>query len=236
MQLLGAVGSLYMYLLLLLLFAGSGLALWALANYTAEKVFSKPKGRAKAPPSSTEKNGAEGQTSNKLLGGINMSNNAWIKLSVISLVGILISVAALGLLSGTNSSAGGMSLHQQHTQNQGQNHQAQALNQSAPQPYGYGPQYGMMQGSTQPMGGSMMQNDLYHMQNQLNMMQMEMSNMRQMMQMEKNSMNNMGGMSNQSGGGMMGGMMGGMGSMGGMNGMGGMSNQSGGGMGGMSMM
>jgi len=121
---LGSVGQIYMFVLLMLLFIGSGFALWNFINFIMEKksqnsvskttsnqeigldILSKENDLKKLECQNNEflnKN----KVIRKNIGGFNMNNNGWLKLAVFSLVGILVSFIILGLVSTSNSSTTG---------------------------------------------------------------------------------------------------------------------------------
>lgn len=252
MDALGSVSQIYMFVLLALLFVGSGLAVWSFIHFLADK--------AKKPESMKKENrvisnngpALESGSDKKIFGGFKMANNGWLKLAVFSLVGILISVFALGFV--TTSSADAMSnmnmtgnsmtsssTHSQHQQ-QGMNAQMQG-NMGNMQMQGNmnGNMGAQMQGNMNGMSGYQGGNDYLMMQNQLSQMQMQLNQMQQQqmynmnnnMQMQSGG-NNMqsSGMNNMQSGGMGMGMM----NMGGMNNMQQQGNMSQNSSGGMSMM
>jgi hypothetical protein len=90
LEVLGSLGQLYMFILLVLLFMGSGFALWSFINHLIEPNTSKTK------PASQQININKER---KILGGFNMANNGWFKLAIFSFVGILISMVVLGVMS-----------------------------------------------------------------------------------------------------------------------------------------
>jgi hypothetical protein len=223
MNLLGSVGQLYMLILLVLLFLGSGFALWRFINFLMERGILKQGVGENLKQKITQNN----NVSNKVKGGLFMANNGWIKLAVFSFVGIIVSVAILGLLStnknnvlGMNMNGQGTNIHQQHQQQgmlqNGMNDMNMQGGMNVNTPMGNLQMQGNM---NMPMNGEMnqntmlmmMQQHMYQMQMQLNQMQQQMDmmhgNMGGNMQMQQGGMNNMGGM------GMMNGMMGGMGMM-----------------------
>ncbi len=100
MDILGSIGQLYTFILLVLLVLGSGLAVYAfISNAKSEK---------KAPANINNKQNQQtsimNKTSKKIitLGGIFMKNNGWFKLAAFSFAGILISAVILGFTSNSN--------------------------------------------------------------------------------------------------------------------------------------
>jgi hypothetical protein len=246
MSILGSISQIYMFVLLILLFIGSGFALWSFINFVMNSKGQKDGAFEKKGVASQEVRVRENnKIITKIYGGIFMNNNGWLKLAVFSFVGILASVVVLGLISTSNSA--GANIHQQH--------QPQGMQQ------GIGNNMNMQSGMSGNMGmqmnGGMMQNNDMMIQQQLNQMQMQLNQMQQQMgmmnggmggmnnmgSMQQGGMNNMGsmqqgGMSNMGGMGMMNGMMGGMGmmNMGGMSSMPQNNGSSSGSMAGMGMM
>ncbi|MCX7922441.1 MAG: hypothetical protein N3B21_10600 [Clostridia bacterium] len=249
MNILGSVGQLYMFVLLALLFMGSGFALWRFIEFVTARGKTKPEAGKKdnenIQVNVVQKGNVEGK---KILGGLIMANNGWLKLAVVSFIGIFISVAALGLIS-TNGN-NGMNIHQLHQQ-QGMQQNGSSMNMQGGMNMGNMQMQGNMN-----IGGGMQQNDLMMIQQQINQIQMQLNQMQGNMNgsmgsmggmQQSGSMGNMGGMGMMGGmmNGMMGGMMGGMGNMnsmpsnsGGMNmqGSGNSSGSSSGSMSGMGMM
>lgn len=105
MDILGALGQLYMKVLLLLLFAGSGLAVWALIKSFQSKGNNKVQSKATTKNSESNRNNLTNIKFEKKLGGIIMNGNGWFKLAIFSLAGIVISAVLLGFIS-TNSGTG----------------------------------------------------------------------------------------------------------------------------------
>lgn len=219
MNLLGSVGQLYTFILLVILFLGSGLAVWRLVDFLVEKLKAKQ---------STQQHVMQHHKKLNLKGGLLMGTNGWLKLAVFSLVGMVVSVMILGFVS-TGYSQGG-NIHQQHAQVNGNMNMAGGMNVNVPM--GNMQMMGNMNMNgygTMPMNNMSMnsQSDLYMMQQQMNQMQMMLNQMQQQMMMNNSNMQMQGGMSGNMSGGMgMGGMnMGGsmgssssgsMGMMGGM--------------------
>ena len=121
MNLLGSVGQLYMFVLLVLLFLGSGLALWRFVNFLMARGIQK-QGKGENLISKGQNKATQ---SNNILnikrGGLLMANNGWIKLAVFSLVGIIVSVAILGMTSTSNSNMQGMNMGNNQYQGMQQN-------------------------------------------------------------------------------------------------------------------
>lgn len=228
MSILGSAGQIYMYVLLILLFLGSGFALWSFINSIMNQ--KKRKTEAMVKKLNQERDSNKDNFIQKTIGGFVMNNNGWLKLAVFSFIGILVSVVVLGFVSTTGTQ--GANIHQQHQQ--------QGMQQ--------GMGMGSMNMGNMNMGGmssGMMQDNNMAIQQQLNQMQMQLNQMQQQMGMMNggmggmNNMGSMGGSQMQQGMGNMGGMgmMGGMMNMGGMSGSGSMPANSGSGsMSGMGMM
>lgn len=209
MNLLGSVGQLYMFFLLVLLFLGSGFALWRFINFIMERRSNK---QNQGVTQKQDGHKTANEVNNKLkkgIGGFIMANNGWVKLAVFSLVGIIVSVAILGFVSSSNMQGMNMGTMNQNAMQQqvGTNMQG-SMNMNS--------QMGNMQAQgSMNMNGGMNQNQII--QQQLNQLQMQINQIQQQLgsmngnmngnsQMQQNSNGNMGGM------GMMNGMMG-MGNM-----------------------
>ncbi len=146
MDILGLIGQQYMFLLLVVLFLGFGLGTWAIIK----GVFSK---KEKTDFVKTKVNLNTNKTSTdsevtKVKGDVIM-NNKWIRLSVFSLVGIIMSISILGFVTNNNI----MNTNYANAMN---NHSGQTVNSSY---------------------DTNMQNQLYQMQMQLNQMQIQLQNM-----------------------------------------------------------
>ncbi len=236
MSILGSLGQLYMFVLLVLLFLGSGLALWGFIGFITSR------GSSKKPGQTVMKN--NNRSMNKNLGGFIMANNGWFKLAVFSFIGILVSMAVLGLIS--NSSLGGYNAQMQQQamqQNNMANMNMQGVNMQGGMStqgnmnmngnmqmgnmQGNMPMNGMnmpMQGnmpmngmnmpmqSNMPMNGMGMPNEMQMMQ-MMNQMQQQMMMMQQQINMMQNSMPQSGGSMSGGSGSMSGGSGGGMGMM-----------------------
>lgn len=212
---LGMISQTYMFILLVLLFVGSGMAVWSFLNFIVEKSSNKPLLKQKKVVVNSDPSHAGSIIKNY---GGKVMNNGWLKLAVFSFVGILVSVIVLGFVSASGSNtmnmAGntmtGNSIHQQHQQ-QGmtQNGYAQMQGTIDPNMQMQGNMNGNMSAQMSGMNGMTGQqsgNEYMMMQQQLNQMQMQLNQIQQQqMGMAGSSMNsNMqsGGMSNmqQSGG------------------------------------
>lgn len=200
MHLLGSLGRLYMFILLVLLFLGAGFALWQLMDFLHEKMASK---KTSVKQSMVKTNGVieklGSALSAKVKGGkFDMTNN-WLKLAVFSLVGIVISVMVLGFLSSANSQGmqpGAMANMNGVAMNGNMNG---GMNMATP--------VGNMQMAGGMNGyGNMGMNTNANMMMQLNQMQMMVNQMQQQMATmnNMNNMNNMNSSSNMSSGGSMG--------------------------------
>lgn len=86
-----------MLALLALLFIGFGFAAWQIVIRIADRV-----GKPKAIPAGTASLDTNKQNKRYFTGGKIMGNNGWLKLAIFSFVGILVSAAALGLISSGN--------------------------------------------------------------------------------------------------------------------------------------
>ncbi|AOT69157.1 hypothetical protein [Geosporobacter ferrireducens] len=235
MNILGSLGQIYMFVLLALLFLGTGFAIWGFLQFFGEKNKKKPNVGGGIPAGKPQDNLLKGEnTTTMKKGGFIMGNNGWFKLAVFSFVGILISVAVLGLVSANGSSAN--NIHLQHQQQDQYQNAMGSMNNGMPM--------GNMSGNMQMQGGmsvnmpmqgymptqgnmpmdynTMMMQQIYQMQMQMNQIQQQLNMMNGNTQMQ-------GGMSSTPQSGSMSSMPSG-GGMGMMN-MGGMSSGGGGGMG-----
>ena len=185
MNLLGSVGQLYMFVLLVLLFLGSGFALWRFVNFLMDRGIQKQGKRE-----NLESNGQNKATQSKNIlnikkGGLLMANNGWIKLAVFSLVGIIVSVAILGMTSTSNSNMQGMNMgtnQYQGMQQNGTNSMQGNMNMQGGM--NVNAQMGNMQaqGNTNMNGWMdinqmlmMMRQNMYQMQMQLNQIQQQIN-------------------------------------------------------------
>ncbi|MCX8131849.1 MAG: hypothetical protein N3I35_17350 [Clostridia bacterium] len=206
MNLLGAAGSLYMVVLLILLFMGTGFALWRFISFLMDRGTTKYETAEKAKIAVQAKATDNKAESKEKMGGRIMANNGWIKLAVFSLAGILISFTVLGLISSNgnmNMNGQGTNVHQQHQQGMyGNMNMQNGMNMNS--------QMGNMQGNMNMNNNDMLQQQINQIQQQLIQIQQQLGMMNGgmggNMQMQQGNMNNMGGM------GMMNGMMG-MGNM-----------------------
>lgn len=213
MNLLGSVGQLYMFVLLVLLFLGSGFAVWRFINFLMDRGILKQGAGENLKQNGQTKTTQNDNVLNKAKGGHIMANNGWIKLAIFSFVGIIISVAVLGLVStgntqGMNMGVQGTSIHQQHQQ-QGMQQNGSMGNMNMQGGMNVNTPMGNMQMQGN-MNGGMTQNEMMIMQ-QINQMQMQLNQMQQQMGMMNGNMGgNMqmqqGGMNNMSSGGGMSGM------------------------------
>jgi hypothetical protein len=172
MDILGSVGKLYTFILLAVLFLGSGLAVWAAINSIMNK---REKIKESTDKIKTTLNSSLKSTKNKnILGGINMKNSGFIKLAVFSFIGIIISAAILAALPKYSSSS----------MNMGTQYGAATMNmQGTP---GYSMQAGMNSNNL-----SSIQQQLNQIQQQINQLQNQMSNNYMSgMQSNSGSMNN----------------------------------------------
>ncbi|MBB6215487.1 hypothetical protein HNQ80_001576 [Anaerosolibacter carboniphilus] len=218
MNILGSLGQLYMLILLALLFLGSGLGVWTVISSSLNNKQGMPQKKGEAGQGNIIR--SQGTEKTKI-GGIKMQNNGWFKLAIFSFVGILVSVAVLGLVS-TNNNMADSNVHLQHQQ-QGlqQNQNAMAgmngMNGNMQMqggmnvglPMGNMQMQGNMNGNMQMQGGMNSMNmpvdyNYMMMQQQLNQMQQQLYMMQQQMQMQGGSMPSNSSMSNMpsSGGGM----------------------------------
>lgn len=202
-----------MFVLLVLLFLGSGFALWRFINFLTErnKTMAEPGQKLKQKEQVKTPEKGNGEVKNVFTrGGLFMANNSWVKLAIFSLVGVLVSVIVLSFISTGNSQ--GMQMGTMGTNGQGinihQQHQQQGMQQNGMG--GMNMQGGMnvnsqmgnmqMQGGMN-MNGGMDQNQLMMMQQQLYQMQMQLNQMRQQMWMNGNGQMQ-GGMNNMPNNGM----------------------------------
>lgn len=185
MDILGSIGKLYTFILLVLLFLGSGLAVWAGINAIISK---KEKIKENKDKIMSNVSSSYNSLKNKnILGGINMKSNGFVKLAVFSLVGIIISAAILTALpSLTGGSMNNMNMASQY--NTSTMNMQGMYNQTNMQ--GMYNQTNMQGMSSNGMQGSMSTNpDLYYIQQQLNSMQQQINQLQN--QMNNSSMNSM---------------------------------------------
>lgn len=185
MDILGSIGKLYIFILLVLLFLGSGLAVWAGINAIISKKEKLKENTDKIK--SNVSSGLNNLKNHNIIGGINMKNNSFIKLAVFSFVGIIISLAILTALPGvTGSSMSNMNMGSQYNTTamnmQGMNNQSNMQ--------GMYNQTNMQGMSGYVMQGTMSGNsDLYYIQQQLNYMQQQINQLQN--QMNSSSMSGM---------------------------------------------
>ena len=177
MDILGAIGNLYTFILLVILFLGSGLAVWAGINSILKKKdeLKENTSRIKGNLNSRLQN----LNKNNIIGGFSMKNSGFIKLAVFSFIGIIISAAILTALpkySGTMSNTNMSSQYNNTSMNMSGN--------------GMNSQYGMQGMANYSFQGTMSNNsDLYYIQQQLNNMQQQINQMQSQIN-SGNSMNN----------------------------------------------
>lgn len=173
MDILGSIGKLYTFLLLVVLFLGSGFAVWAGINAIMNKREVIKENTIKIKENLNLK--FQNINNKDIIGGLTMKNNGLIKLAVFSFVGIIISAAILTALPKSGNSMGYM-----NTQNMvSMNMQGSVYGQSG------------MQGMTNyNLQGTMNGNaDFYSIQQQLNNIQQQIYQLQN--QMNNNSMNGM---------------------------------------------
>ena len=220
MNILGSLGQLYMLILLALLFLGSGLGVWAVINSSINKKDKQNTLQKKNIAGQDNSMGSQEKEKIKI-GGFKMQNNGWFKLAIFSFVGILVSVAVLGLVS-TNSGAAD-NAHLQHQQqglqqNQnmagmnGMNSNMQAQGgMNTGMPVGNMPMQGNVNSNMQMQGGMNTGMPVGNMQNQGNMqidnnymmIQQQLNQMQQQIYMMQQQMMNNASMQPSSGGGSM---------------------------------
>lgn len=189
MDILSSLGQMYMFILLILLFVGSGLAAWAfINNFVPNTSQVKPGARDKGKPPAVSKavNNIiinDKPEEDKKIGSFRITDSRWFKLALYSLAGILLSVTLLGFTA-TNSS------------------NVSAHNHSSSQNAMNGAQAGSMPVNNMPMNNGM-PND-YMMMQQLSMMQQQLNRMQQQIMNMRMQQNNSGMNMQQNGG--MGGM------------------------------
>ena len=223
MEALGSVSQIYMFILLALLFVGSGLAIWSFLNFLADKAIGKPTSAKKKQVILNNGPNQEPGSVKKTYGGFIMVNNGWIKLAVFSFVGIIASVIILGFVSTTNPMNTASNAHLQHQQ-QGMSQSGYSQGTMDPNMQMQGNVNGnmgsQMQGNMNGNMGAQMQgnmngnmgyqvqgnmngnmgqqNDYMMMQQQIYQMQMQMNQIQQQLGMSAGNMS--GNMQSQSGG------------------------------------
>jgi hypothetical protein len=121
MEILGSIGKLYTFVLLVILFLGSGLAAWAgiIAIVNKKDIMKEKTDKIKENlsvklQSITNKMNQQADSLDKnknIIGGFNMKNNGFIKLAVFSFVGIIISAAILTVLPKFSNQPGNMNMN-----------------------------------------------------------------------------------------------------------------------------
>ncbi len=211
MEALGSVSQIYMFILLALLFVGSGLAIWSFLNFLADKAIGKPASVRKKQVILNNGPNQEQGSVKKTYGGFIMVNNGWIKLAVFSFVGIIASVIILGFITTTNPMNTASNTHLQHQQ-QGMNQsgytQQMQGGMNVDAQMGNMQMQGNMNGNMNGNMGSQMQgnkngnmgqqNEYMMMQQQIYQMQMQMNQMQQQLGMSNGNMS--GNMQSQPGG------------------------------------
>lgn len=186
MNILGSIGQLYTFVLLVLLFLGSGLAVWAMINSIMKN---------KDKMNENFKLKLDSIKNNKIIGGFQMKNNNFIKLAVFSFIGIIISAAILTALPNSNMSSMNNSnnLNMQSSTN-GMNMQGNLNGQVSTNMQGMTGNSMQSNTNTQYYDMNSIQQQLYNMQQQLNQMQSQINNSSSSMQSQStsgsNNMNN----------------------------------------------
>ncbi len=174
MDILGSIGKLYTFLLLVVLFLGSGFAVWAGINAIMNKKDDIKENTNKIKGNLNLK--FQNIKNKDIIGGLTMKNNGFIKLAVFSFVGIIISAAILTALPKSGNQMGYMNA---------QNNMASMNMQGSM--YGQSSMQGMTNYNSQgTMNGSA---DFYSIQQQLNNIQQQIYQLQN--QMNNNSMNSM---------------------------------------------
>ena len=205
MNILGSLGQLYMLILLALLFLGSGLGVWAVINSSINKKDKQNTLQKKNIAGQDNSMGSQEKEKIKI-GGFKMQNNGWFKLAIFSFVGILVSVAVLGLVSTNSGAADNAHLqHQQQGLQQNQNMAGMNGMNSNMQAQG-GMNTGMPVGNMQNQGNMQIDNNYMMIQQQLNQMQQQIYMMQQQMMNNASMQPSSGGGSMPAGGSSGGGM------------------------------
>jgi peptidoglycan hydrolase CwlO-like protein len=177
MDILGAIGNLYTFILLVILFLGSGLAVWSGINAIIRKKDELKENTSQIKENLNSK--LQKVKNYNYIGGIRMKNSGFIKLAVFSFVGIIISAAILTALPNYSGTMNNMNMNSQYN--------TTSMNMS-----GMNSMPGMSNYSFQ---GTMNSNsDLTYIQQQLNSMQQQINQMQNQM----NSMNSGSSMNNNS--------------------------------------
>jgi hypothetical protein len=125
LDVLGSVGQLYMFLLLVVLVMGFGLAAWSAINFITTKKGAKVSTTTNVKQNVGNKTIKEQIVKNKkILGGLIMKSNGFFKLAVFSLVGIFVSAVILTFTSSLTNNQNAMNM-------QGMNSQMNMNNQSS---------------------------------------------------------------------------------------------------------
>lgn len=180
MDILGSIGNLYTFILLVVLFLGSGLAVWAGISALMNSKDSRKESTDKMKENIASK--LQKIKNNNLFGGINMKNSGFIKLAVFAFVGIIISAAILTALPNYSSNMNSMNTNSQYS--------TTAMNMSGT--YDQSNMQGMSTYSMQ--GTTSTSSDLYSIEQQLNYMQQQIYQL----QYQMNSLNSSSNMSNSS--------------------------------------
>lgn len=184
-----------MFLLLALLFVGSGFALWSFVHFIMDKRSARTAPAVKpGQADGKSKRPIEDKQGEKIKGGIFMAGNGWLKLAAVSLAGIIISVAALGLFSASSTQMG---------MNDPMNMSGQSMNSQSADTHQLHVQQGLhgenatgassMANSQMPSYYST-PNEYFYMQQQLNQMQMQLYQMQQQIGSMNNSQQSTMGM------------------------------------------
>jgi hypothetical protein len=176
MDILGSIGQLYTFILLVLLFLGSGLAVWAMINSIMKN---------KDKMNENIKIKLESIKNNKIIGGFHMKNNNFIKLAVFSFIGIIISAAILTALPNTNSMNNANNMNMQYGTN-GMYTQT-SMNGQAMNMQGMANTNMQSNTNTGYYDANSIQQQLYNMQQQLNQMQNQINNSMSNMQSQGTS-------------------------------------------------
>lgn len=120
MNALGNLGQMYLFILLILLVAGSGFAVWGFIDNMARKM-EKAKAKREAEFKKTLENSPDNVSAavtavNVAQGSIPQSS--WMKLILFSFIGVLLSLSLLGFLSTTGTKTGSNQLSQSQLQMQ----------------------------------------------------------------------------------------------------------------------
>ena len=113
LDVLGSIGQLYMFLLLVVMVMGFGLAAWSAINFIVVKKVVKPNNPNNDKQKTEIKTTKDQIIQNKrILGGLIMNSNGFFKLAIFSLAGIFISAVILTFTSGmsNNNNQNGMNM------------------------------------------------------------------------------------------------------------------------------